>query len=133
MNNKKTGMKFERKVLDMLAVDGWWAHFLSPDKSGAQPFDIIAIKNDAVLALDCKTCADKSFSFSRIEDNQFMAFQSLIWKTNVFCGFVILHDDDIYLLSFTDILAEMKKGRGSVKLTEEYIQNASRYFKCYTN
>ena len=131
MNNKQLGTQFERKVLDYLAAEGWWAHFLSPDKTGAQPFDIIAIKNDKVLALDCKTCADNSFAFSRIEDNQFMAFQSLIWKTDAYCGFVILHDDDIYLLSFTDVLAELKKGNGSVKLTEEHMRNACNYFKCY--
>jgi len=38
-------MEFERKVVARFEKNGWWVHFMAPDSRGAQPFDIIAMKD----------------------------------------------------------------------------------------
>ena len=125
MSNKKTGAKFERDFLKYLADNEWWAHFLSPDKSGAQPFDIIAMRGSDVMAIDCKTCSADRFPLSRVEENQYWAFRSIMWKADTFCGFAILHNEEIYLIPFDVILAVKKKNESSILLKEEYKQYAS--------
>lgn len=104
MNNKKKGMKFEQKVCQMLSRDGWWVHFLSPDNRGAQPFDIIAVKNGNAMAIDCKTCVDNIFRINRLEENQKYAFQK--WRDcgNSFAGIYIEHGDRLYIVSYDDLL-----------------------------
>lgn len=84
MNNKKHGMAFEKKVLKKISETGAWVHFLSPDERGAQPFDIIAVKDGIALAAECKTQDSKSryFSISRLEDNQIMAFEKWLMCGN---------------------------------------------------
>lgn len=75
MNNKKLGSDFEKELCRLLAQEGWWVHFISPNESGAQPFDIIAVKNGIALAGDCKTSTNKIFRINRLEENQIMAFE----------------------------------------------------------
>ena len=53
MNNKKHGTDFEKRVVAKLAKAGdVWVHFLSPDERGAQPFDIIAVKDGVACAIE---------------------------------------------------------------------------------
>lgn len=75
MNNKKIGIAFERKILTWCQNEGFWAHFLTPDARGAQPFDVIAVKDKVPYAIECKTLSDKEdcFPFSRLEENQILA------------------------------------------------------------
>lgn len=75
MNNKRLGTEFEREVCKLLKREGFWVHFLNPNASGAQPFDIIAIRNGRAVAIDCKTSAQHVFPISRLEDNQVFAFE----------------------------------------------------------
>lgn len=72
-----TGLEFEKYILAVLQRQGYWAHRLTPDNRGAQPFDIIAVKDDKVYAYDCKVISTKKlrFQFSRIEENQKTAMQ----------------------------------------------------------
>ena len=74
MNNILLGNAFEAEMCKELADAGYWVHFINPDKRGAQPFDIIAVKSDMPIAIDCKTSARRIFSFDRLEDNQKLAF-----------------------------------------------------------
>lgn len=78
MNNKRIGTEFEREFVQMLANRGYWVHFINPDKTGSQPFDVIAVKNGKAYAFDCKTCTTKRFSINRLEDNQVLAFEKWI-------------------------------------------------------
>ena len=77
MNNKKLGTAFEREVVDYIAGTGAWVHFITPDERGAQPFDIIAVRNNVGIAIECKTLAGNKryFSIDRLEPNQIMAFE----------------------------------------------------------
>ena len=130
MNNKKTGSQFEKEFCQYLAENGWWAHFLTPNASGAQPFDIIALRGRNVYAIDCKTCAGDKFSISRIEDNQRLAFSHIIWKsTSVKCGFAILYNDEIYYVPYEDVLVFEKYKVKTIKLTERYKENARNCFE----
>lgn len=131
MNNKKTGSQFEKEFCQYLAENGWWAHFLTPSASGAQPFDIIALRGREVYAIDCKTCASDKFPISRIEDNQRLAFTNITWKsTSGKCGFAILYNDEIYYVPFEDVLVFEKYKIRTIKLTERYRENARNCFEC---
>ena len=78
MNNKRLGTEFEREVCSILHRDGWWVHFISPDNTGAQPFDIVACKDARCIAIDCKTSESHIFRFNRLEWNQVCAFDKWI-------------------------------------------------------
>ena len=119
MNNKELGTQFEQYVCNMFAQRGWWAHFITPSKVGSQPFDIIAIKDDKVMAVDCKTCNLPNFPLSRVEDNQQFAFDALLWKTNAICGFLVRYRGKIYFLDWSSVKTAIFMGHSSIKLTEE--------------
>lgn len=113
MNNKKLGTEFEKEICEILKQSGWWVHFIEPKQSGAQPFDIIAVKNGRALAMDCKTCVSGSFSINRLEDNQIYAFNKWIDCGNGMPYVVVQHNEKIYMLPYTFIVE-----RQTVKLEE---------------
>ena len=113
MNNKKLGTEFERKVCRILSNDNWWVHFISPDNRGAQPFDIIAVKNGLALAADCKTSASRWFSINRLEDNQIMAFEKWIACGNLEPKIIVGYKGQIILVGYKDL-----KEKGKVDLEE---------------
>lgn len=101
MNNKKLGTEFEREFCNLLASRGYWVHFISPAPNGGQPFDVIAVKGGEAYAFDCKTSVSEKFPFTRLEENQIMAFER--WKA---CGnnepkIAIKYDDKIYLVNYS--------------------------------
>ena len=100
VSNKSLGTAFEQEMCDLLASKGYWVHFIVPDARGAQPFDIIAVKQNNALAIDCKTCKAKSFHISRLEDNQIFAFERWIRCGNAVPLIMIKHDDKIYSVDY---------------------------------
>lgn len=108
MNNKRLGTAFERMVCEWLAKKGCWVHFITPDASGAQPFDIIAVHHGRAIALDCKTCADHIFRISRLEDNQIMAFEKWLKCGNEEPLVFIEYKRDIYIVGYRK-LKELEK------------------------
>lgn len=130
MNNKKIGTQFEQEFCDYLAKHGWWAHFLTPNAAGAQPFDIIAMRKGEVFAIDCKTCSGSRFALSRVEDNQRMAFSEVFWRALIVrCGFAILYNDEIYFIPYSNVLKAEHDGKKSITLTKEYKELASSCFE----
>ena len=113
MNNKKLGTNFERKICHMLNRDGWWVHFIEPKQSGAQPFDIIAVRHGRAVAIDCKTCAKNTFSIDRLEDNQIFAFDKWIACGNDDPRVIVEHGEDIYVIPYSYL-----KENKSVKLED---------------
>ena len=111
MNNKQLGTQWEREFCELLAEQGYWVHFISPDNRGAQPFDVIAVKDGVANAYDCKTCASDVFSIDRLEDNQIMAFEKWIRCGNTNPNIAVLHDNKIYLISYSHL-----KSFGRVRL-----------------
>ncbi|HCJ37850.1 MAG TPA: hypothetical protein DHV37_05935 [Erysipelotrichaceae bacterium] len=106
MNNKKLGTVFEQEVCDVLANHGFWVHFITPDARGAQPFDIIAVKNKKAYAIECKTLASskKYFDISRLEDNQRLSFARWLMCGNGSPLIAVKHDSDILFISYIDFL-----------------------------
>lgn len=113
MNNKKLGTAFEQELCDLLNQWGWWSHFMSPDNRGAQPFDVIAAKNGLAVAIDCKTCARKTFDYDRLEENQKLAFEKWLDCGNAEPMIAVKHKDMVYFLFYSK-LKEMQK----IKLVE---------------
>ena len=113
MNNKKLGTAFERRVCELLEADGYWVHFLSPDSRGAQPFDIIAVKNGVAVAIDCKTLSPREsyFRLERVEYNQRFAFDLWLKCGNTMPLIYIEHGDEIKFVPWNKL-----KKQGKVKL-----------------
>lgn len=108
MNNKQLGTDFEREVCEKLAKAGWWVHFMSPNNAGAQPFDIIAVKNGQALAGDCKTSSTNVFSFSRLEDNQKYAFEKWLACGNNEPMIIVKYGGKIFFLPYQQLKQELK-------------------------
>ena len=106
MNNKQIGTDFENAMVDLLAKQGYWVHFISPDKRGAQPFDIIAVKHGYAVAIDCKTCKDHIFRLGRLEENQILAFEKWIACGNEAAYLAVEHGDKIYMIQYQQLREE---------------------------
>ena len=104
MSNKSIGTAFEREACDLLKNAGYWVHFMSPDARGAQPFDIIAVKDGKALAIDCKTCVANTFNISRLEENQIHAFDRWLQCGNGDPVIMVKHQDRIYTISYKELL-----------------------------
>ena len=115
MNNKQIGTDFEQEIVEKLASMGYWAHFIVPDARGAQPFDIIAVKDGRAYAIDCKTCKANTFSILRLEDNQITAFEKWIRCGNLMPIVAIKHDEQVYIVEY-GLLKEKKR----IKLNDKY-------------
>ena len=129
-----TGREFERRMEHKLSEHGYWVHRMAESNTGSQPFDIIALKDYKVCAFDCKVISTKRpyFPFSRVEENQILAFDKLIkcYKNNLTVGFMIYFEGDIYFLSYHlfKVLSDVDKEKG-YKLTESsIIENLESYF-----
>lgn len=109
-NNKKIGTAFERDVVRIFKNNGYWVHFITPDSRGAQPFDIIAVRDDEAIAVECKTLADSKryITIDRLEDNQIMAFE--LWRK---CGntkalVAVKHKGEITFIDYEKLKREGK-------------------------
>ena len=101
MNNKRLGTLFERQMVDFLNINGWWVHFISPDNTGAQPFDIIAVGyGGEVLGIDCKTSSKPTFPLSRVEDNQRYAFKKFE-KAGGKAFLAVKYEDVVYKVPYS--------------------------------
>lgn len=104
MNNKQIGNEFERQCCEILSKDGWWVHFISPNRAGAQPFDIIAVRDGEAAAIDCKTTTRPIFPLSRLEDNQVLAFEKWSKCGNANAGLLIKWRHNVYFVEFERLL-----------------------------
>lgn len=114
MNNKKLGMSFERRMCEILSKSGYWVHFIAQDSRGAQPFDVIAVKDGVAIVFDCKTCKDSVFRIDRLEDNQVMAFEKWMSCGNSTPYVAIEHNSEVYMISYLKL-----KEAGKVELDKE--------------
>ena len=113
MSNKAIGTQFENEFCDLLSSEGYWVHFIAPDARGAQPFDIIAAKDGKAFAFDCKTCVAKTFTISRLEDNQIMAFELWLRCGNGDPVIAVKHEGKVYLISYSEL-----KEKKSIRIEE---------------
>lgn len=101
--NRTVGGRFEEELCELLARYGWWAHNMAQNQVG-QPADVIAVKNDIAVLIDCKVCANDRFALSRIECNQEGAMTLWEARGNAYCYFAMkLTDGTIYMVHFDDL------------------------------
>ena len=110
-NNKQIGAKFEQEFVGILAKEGFWAHFLAPSPTGAQPFDVIAMRHGYAYCFDCKTSVKPIFPLSRLEDNQILAFDKWLKRGGTAPLIAVKYNNNIYLIAYTRLQRE-----GSVDL-----------------
>ena len=122
-DNRSNGGRFEQRMAQILAYNGWWAHCMVQSKAG-QPADIVAVKGGYHTLIDCKVISDKrGFPFERVEDNQRLAmklFKDLGREAGWFA--LQLPDDTIWIYYMSWI--ERAEKAGKKRLTEEEIRRS---------
>lgn len=104
MNNKRLGNAFEKEYAEKLSQNGWWVTFLTPKQNvGSQPADLIAVKNNKAMLIDCKTCSSHLFPISRIEENQRQAFKRFRKCGNTNFILAIKYKNKVYEINLNDI------------------------------
>lgn len=116
--NRTIGGRFEEEMCELLAEKGWWSHNLAQNQVG-QPADVIAVKNDIAVLIDCKVCANNRFPLSRIECNQEGAMTLWEARGNTLCYFAMkLADGSIYMVHFDDLSLRQLYGEGTITFNE---------------
>ena len=126
-SNKRLGMMFEQAVVTLLREDGYWVHFLTPDARGAQPFDIIAVKDGRARAIDCKTCSLPFITLRRLETNQQFAFDRWISCGNDMPEVICKFEDKVYRIPYS-LLKKDKRVDLFGRIVWRRLENASRVF-----
>ena len=116
-----TGSEFERQFCQQLKNEGWWALNISRSKTGAQPFDVIAIKGHCIMAVDCKVMSSKSLMFplKRVEVNQWLSFKSLRDKSvHTLTGLIVWHEQtkSVFFLDYWKLRQAVQQGKKSIDL-----------------
>ena len=119
-----TGLQFERAFCEWLKQRDFWVLNIPRSHTGAQPFDVLAMRDRSVIAADCNVISDgpATFPFDRIEDNQRLAFDMIQRKASVMCCIAVWYEPAkaIYIVPYVDIVAHEASGRKSIHLTSPY-------------
>lgn len=84
-----------------------------------QPADVIAVRNNIAVLIDCKVCTNNRFALSRIEGNQEGAMTLWEARGNAYCYFAMkLNDDRIYMVPFDDLLLRLLHGQRTIAESE---------------
>lgn len=109
MNNKRIGNKFEKELAEILSKEGYWVTNITPKQHiGSQPCDLIAIKNNKTILIDCKTSKTHLFPISRIEENQWQAYKKYKKCGNTNYYIAIKYNENIYTIPINEINIEEK-------------------------
>ena len=117
MNNKQAGNEFEREFCEILASDGFWAHFMGGSKNG-QPADIIAVKNGKAYLIDAKECTREIFPLKRMEYNQELSMGLWIECGNIDPYFALKARNEIYIVAYTTVMELIRKGKKQLNLED---------------
>ena len=127
----KIGNTTEKTVSSIFRNNGYWVYNCPKSSTGAQPFDLIAIKGTKtrplclVWLIDGKHVRvnDVSFTLDRIEPNQWASMQYAnefagVWIDSI--GFVIKFErtGEFYWLPYKKALELLKEGKKSINLSE---------------
>lgn len=109
VSNKKIGNDFEKEMANILVSKGYWVTMLTPKTHiGSQPADLIAVKDNKAVLIDCKTCNNYLFPLSRIEQNQIEASKKFFKCGNTEYYIAIKYEEDIYIIPINTINFEEK-------------------------
>lgn len=118
MNNKVLGNNFEKEMAQKLKDYGYWVHLITPARyTGSQPADIIAVKDNKTVLIDCKTCGTHLFPIHRIEQNQRLAYKRFKECGNDNYFLAIKWNEKIYMVN----LGEVDFNKKYIDLENEWI------------
>ena len=118
MNNKVLGNNFEKEMAQKLKDYGYWVHLITPARyTGSQPADIIAVKNNKTILIDCKTCSTHLFPIHRIEQNQRLAYKMFKECGNDKYYLAIKWNEKIYMVN----LGKVDFNKKYIDLENEWI------------
>ena len=104
MNNKRLGNNFEFEYAKLLSEKGFWVAYQTPRQHvGSQPCDLIAIKDDNPILIDCKTCNSHLFPIKRIEENQRQAYKKYKECGNINFILAIKYENKIFEINLDTI------------------------------
>lgn len=117
-SNSKKGSETERKVCELLAKKGYWAHRFQRSEGGQQPCDIVALKSNKSYLIDGKHCEKPYLATYRIEPNQRNCFQMASEK-GIECLFACEYQGEIYAIRWQDVdlNKSMQKWKGTLDET----------------
>ena len=98
-----------------------------------QPADIIAVKNNIAVLIDCKVCGKFQFPLTRVEPNQESAMEWWAECNNAYAFFALkLPDDSIYMLPDIMIFEYAKCGVSRIDTEiKEYGMDIQTWLSCY--
>jgi len=100
---------------------------------GSQPCDLIAIKNDRVTLIDCKTSKSHIFQISRIEQNQWLAYEKYKKCGNNDFVLAVKYNEKIFIIPL-DIIDKDKKSIDLDTLTYNWeVTNENNSIKQHKN
>jgi Holliday junction resolvase len=112
--NRTVGGHFEEELCELLAENGWWAHNMAQNQVG-QPADVIAVKDNIAVLIDCKVCLGNRFPLSRIECNQEGAMTLWEARGNAYCYFAMkMADGEIYMVHYDDLCLQQFHGQKTI-------------------
>ena len=116
-----TGAECEKYFCELAKQHGWWTLNIPRSASGQQPFDVIAVKDESILAVDCKVVSSGGLllPLKRIENNQWLAFWSLRKRSEAATiGVVVWHDPTrkMYFIDYSELVAAVKAKQKSVPI-----------------
>lgn len=119
----KSGKKFEEELCWWFANRDFFVIYNEKGATGAQPCDIIVIKNNFTRLIECKNLENSRgiFNLDRIEANQFMAYNRYKKCNNSAFELAILWSNNVYFLNF-DLLQHFDKSI-DLKLIQPDIPN----------
>ena len=122
--NRKDGLQFETELCQMMADKGWWCHNIAQTAAG-QPADVIAVRLNTAVLIDCKVCSGDKFLMSRVEPNQESAMTLWQERDNVYAYFAIkFPSGKIYMMHYDSYIFLKKENVKAVP--EEYAIAAFR-------
>lgn len=119
MPNIKTGTQAEVFVAQELSIRGAWVGDFNKSNTGSQPFDQVAITSNYTWCYDVKHCNVDRFDFVRVEDNQRLSLSYIhgLDNVNVIVGFTLVYKEEIFFLTYYNLLQLIAEGRKSIKIT----------------
>ena len=123
-SNESEGALWEKEVIEHYRSDGWMAIFIPKSPDGGQPCDIIALKDEEAILIECKVCTTDSLYLGRIEDNQ-LATMRLAEKTGNSGRIYVKHMSKNgkitkYIVWWDQILATIDAGQKSFSISDMY-------------
>ena len=100
--SQENGKNFEKNLCEYLSKKGWYVVYMEKGITGSQPCDIIAIRNNLLLMIECKNLVAKNgvFNLSRIEQNQLLSYKKFKSCHNSNFILAINWNGGVYLVDF---------------------------------